>query len=169
MVDTWNAAVLNEAVANRSIGGGGEGSTTLSGLTDVNLTTPTDGDLLSYDSVSNKWINICAPKGVNYSETEAVVGIWINGETLYQKTISTGAFPNKSTKQVPHNISNLDKVVNITGIGMGSDFIMLPYFVTNSGTQIYVRSDNIIITTTIDLSGVTNSYITLQYTKQTTP
>lgn len=57
MVDTWNAAVLNEAVANGSIGGGGEGATALSGLTDVNLTDPTDGDLLSYDGSSGKWVN----------------------------------------------------------------------------------------------------------------
>ena len=37
--------------------GGGGGSSTLAGLTDVDITTPTDGQVLSYDSVNQEWVN----------------------------------------------------------------------------------------------------------------
>ena len=39
-------------------GSGGGGSSTLSGLTDVNLSGVADGDNLEYDSNSNKWVNV---------------------------------------------------------------------------------------------------------------
>ena len=39
-----------------SVGGGG-GSSTLAGLTDVNLSSPTDGQALVYDANSSKWVN----------------------------------------------------------------------------------------------------------------
>lgn len=37
--------------------GGGGGSSTLAGLTDVNLSSPTDGQGLIYDATNSKWIN----------------------------------------------------------------------------------------------------------------
>ena len=37
--------------------GGGGGSSTLSGLTDVDLDNPTDGQVLKYDAESGKWVN----------------------------------------------------------------------------------------------------------------
>lgn len=42
---------------------GGGGSSTLSGLTDVNLTTPSNDQVLKYDSSSSKWVNGTAPQG----------------------------------------------------------------------------------------------------------
>lgn len=45
-----------DAIA-RNGGGGGGGSSTLSGLTDVDLTNPTDGQTLVYDAASQKWVN----------------------------------------------------------------------------------------------------------------
>ena len=46
-------AAINEIVA----GGGGGGSSTLAGLTDVSITTPSTDDVLKYDSASQKWVN----------------------------------------------------------------------------------------------------------------
>ena len=43
--------------------GGGGGSSTLSGLSDVNLNTPTNDQVLKYDSSSSKWVNGTAPQG----------------------------------------------------------------------------------------------------------
>lgn len=37
--------------------GGGGGSSTLAGLSDVTITTPTDGQALIYDSASQEWVN----------------------------------------------------------------------------------------------------------------
>ena len=37
--------------------GGGGGSSTLSGLTDVDISNPTDGQVLVYNAASQKWVN----------------------------------------------------------------------------------------------------------------
>lgn len=41
----------------KSAGGGTGGSTTLAGLTDVDISNPTDGQTLIYDAASSKWVN----------------------------------------------------------------------------------------------------------------
>jgi hypothetical protein len=38
-------------------GGGGGGSSTLAGLTDVDISNPSDGQTLVYDAASEKWVN----------------------------------------------------------------------------------------------------------------
>lgn len=40
----------------------GGGASSLSGLSDVNLTTPSDGQMLSYDNATSKWVNSNVPK-----------------------------------------------------------------------------------------------------------
>lgn len=40
----------------------GGGASSLSGLSDVTLTTPTDGQMLSYDNATSKWVNSNVPK-----------------------------------------------------------------------------------------------------------
>ena len=52
MVDSWNAAILNEAVQN---GGGATGHDELSEMRDVTITTPASGEVLSYNG--SKWVN----------------------------------------------------------------------------------------------------------------
>ena len=39
------------------VGGGGGGVSTLADLTDVNISNPTDGQILQYDAASQKWVN----------------------------------------------------------------------------------------------------------------
>lgn len=53
---TTNKTVVG-AINELQQGGGGGGSSTLAGLTDVNLTSPTNNQILKYDSASGKWIN----------------------------------------------------------------------------------------------------------------
>lgn len=54
----------------------------------------------------------------NYSTDEQVVGTWIDGSTLYEKTVdlSSSAVKDTSWHNVAHNISNIDKVVSVEGI-----------------------------------------------------
>ncbi len=74
----------------------GGGSSSLSDLTDVNITSPKKGDILEYDDITNKWIN---------SETRATVTLTINGakeDTVTIKdindiTISTCVFTSGAT------------------------------------------------------------------------
>lgn len=44
-----------KAIADNA--GGGGGSSSLAGLTDVDLTNPTDGQTLVYDATAGKWVN----------------------------------------------------------------------------------------------------------------
>ena len=54
--EEWTPAHWTQVKAV-DVGSGGGGSSTLAGLTDVELTTPQDGEALIYDGNSDKWIN----------------------------------------------------------------------------------------------------------------
>jgi hypothetical protein len=73
-------------------------ASTLAGLTDTNISTPTDGQYLTYDGTSSKWVNTNGGgSGSNvflsdyYSETERVVGTYLDGKPLYQKSFDIGS------------------------------------------------------------------------------
>lgn len=107
---------------------------------------------------------------INYSETEHIVGTWIDGSLLYEKTINLGALPDTTTKNVAHNITNLKEIINLSGMMVitgTSRFYPLPY-VDNSSTAnniaFEVNTTNVLVKTSTNFS--TNSgYITLRYTK----
>lgn len=70
------------------VGGGGGGASALTDLTDVDISTPTSGQILKYDEENDKWVNgeeFLAP--AIYSTDEREVGVWIDGKPLYQKCI----------------------------------------------------------------------------------
>lgn len=104
---------------------------------------------------------------LNYSETEHVVGTWIDGKTVYEKTVSCGAGPNNTSKNIAHNVSNIDKIVYINGIGMSTSTRPIPDVQTSTpsaGMRVYVSSSNITLQSGSDLSGLT-CYVTIRYTK----
>ena len=56
---TWDDAKWDRVkVMDEITQGGGGGSSTLAGLDDVSLATPTDGQLLGYNGTSHKWENV---------------------------------------------------------------------------------------------------------------
>ena len=84
------AKTIVGAINELEAGGGGGGSSTLAGLTDVDISSPTNGQTLIYNATSGKWENGAGGGGggsINYSETETLIGTWY-GVPLYQKTIS---------------------------------------------------------------------------------
>lgn len=114
----------------------------------------------------------------DYSTNEKIVGTWIDGSYVYQKTIDYGTLPNTPTAPVgkAHNISNIDTIVNIKGIGVGvtNPHASIPLgcaTIGNSGVMnhyVYLRANanNVFAYTTEDLSDW-HAYVTLQYTKTT--
>jgi len=137
----------NLDIIDANLGGGG-GSSSLAGLSDVNLTTPTDGQVLTYDGNSSEWVNANAGGGggdvmdvevngvsvvdgnkvakitsykevtqtqydalpatkltdgiayfikdapnniFSFSTNEEIVGTWITGKPVYQKTYNIGS------------------------------------------------------------------------------
>jgi len=105
---------------------------------------------------------------VNYSETEHVIGTWIDGKTLYEKTVNLGALPNATTKSVAHGISNISMVVQLYGMFQDSNnWFPLPYCNTTAATsQIRLSADRtyIVLLTGANMTQYTG-YATIRYTK----
>lgn len=112
-----------------------------------------------------------------YSTSEEKVGAWIDGKTIYQKTIDCGALPNTTTKYISTDIE-ASQIVKIEGIATapqsgGTDkAITIPMPFTGSGGSYvglyaHILSTNKIsirVSTDADRSAY-NGYITIQYTK----
>lgn len=107
--------------------------------------------------------------GHHYSTQERVVGTWIDGKPLYEKSYDTGQLPNNTYKQTLHGISNLKHIVHFSGWCENSTGIKspLPIVSQSSPVLLFVDGENIVIQSTSDRSAYTVSYVTLQYTKTT--
>lgn len=98
-----------------------------------------------------------------YSTAEKACGKWIDGSTIYKKTVEFGTLPNATNKIVAHGITNLEQFIEVKGIAVASNrrALPLPY-----NTTLYVNADatNITISASGDRSGYVG-YVTLYYTK----
>lgn len=112
----------------------------------------------------------------DYSTTEHIIGTWITGKPIYQKTVSFGALPNKTAKTVNHGISNLNYVVDVKCVAKRSSdtvFMPIPRAVNDSSgkgdcVDILIKSTVVQIQDqTSDQSGFSECYVTIQYTKTT--
>lgn len=147
------------------------GSSTLDGLSDVSITTPTDGQVLAYDSTSGEWVNSNVGRGggLDYSYQEQNTGLkWVNGKTIYQKSVDFGALPNNTSKSVAHNITGLDDFVNVEKIykssaGYWYDEILAQSSLNNI-VSMNVDSTNINISTRNNFTSI-SCIVTLWYTK----
>lgn len=106
-----------------------------------------------------------------YSTEETVAGgTWIDGSTIYKKTINFGALPNAANKAVAHGISNLNRVIRVEAIadyGTGNTKFPIPFSSPSglgSSVALAIESSTIDIRTGSDRSGAT-AYVTIYYTK----
>ena len=105
-----------------------------------------------------------------YSTTEKIVGTWIDGKTLYQKTINFGALPNTTQKLVSMGLSNVS-VKSLKGYADDGAFtINLPHTgvgttAATSSIALYRDGTYIGVTTGQDRTNFTTCYVTIQYTK----
>lgn len=120
--------------------------------------------------------------GNNYSLEEQVIGTWIDGKPLYQKTYSCGALPNTGIKQIDLQIQNLKAILDIRGIAIGgstpsdaSYMFPMTWLNINDSTNsslitVYYSggtTKKLIIGVGQDRSNVGVSYVTILYTKTT--
>lgn len=109
----------------------------------------------------------------HYSTSEQIIGTWIDGKPLYEKTIDCGTLPNNTAKSVLHYISNLEYVVEVHGTTQDEstkECLKIPHTQRNnaqSQIQIGVNTSEITIFTAADQRRFTKTYITVQYTKTT--
>ena len=104
---TGACSVTDDAVNDKTVVNiTGGGASSLAGLSDVNLTTPTDGQVLTYDGNNSEWVN-ANPSGdsVSWSQLQAsgtkIAEIDINGTTqdVYAPTGGGGGSVNYSTTE----------------------------------------------------------------------
>jgi hypothetical protein len=91
---------------------------------------------LKYTKTADTAISI--GEATEYSTDEKVVGTWIDGKHVYQKTIDCGALPNNATKVVSIP-ANIDTIVSVSGIASRNGAILtLPRSYTNTTYNIDV-------------------------------
>lgn len=106
---------------------------------------------------------------INYSTTEVDTGQkWVDGKTIYKKTINFGALPNATSKKVAHNIASFSRVIRTEGVACYTNGVSLPLpFVSNvqnASVELSVNSTEITIAAGTNRSGAT-AYTTVYYTK----
>ena len=114
-------------------------------------------------------VETAAEEQSTYSSNERVVGKWIDGSDIYEKVVDLGALPDTTTKNVPHGISNLDRIISFNGTAKsGGTIIPIPYAplaaIAENGIALLFSDVNVGITTGKDRSSST-AYIVLRYTK----
>ena len=148
----------------------------------VALTAISQGEAFTKNTnyVETNVANLLATGGGGdiYSTSERVIGTWIDGSILYEKTIDFGALPANTTKNVNHSILNLDIVTQIiataTRPASQGTYASIPVpsthwetvgnqnEITITDTYITIRNHN------ANASAFTKVYVTLKYTKTST-
>lgn len=136
----------------------------------ITLTTtdPGEGSVLA----ENNFVGVYGgdPIIMDYSLNEINTGMkWINGDTIYKKTISLGNLPNATQKSVSHGISNLKYLVHMSGGAFrpgDNGHFPLPYPSNTDAATINISAgpSDIFVVTGSDRSGMTG-YVTMYYTK----
>ena len=118
-------------------------------------------------------------KGLNYptndemgwSTSEVETGLqWIDGSTIFRKTVEINSLPNAGSSNYPHGISNIDNLVKFEGFARSTNGTLyaLPHLNLGnvaSGIYITVGKTNIVIDTgTTDRSSYSGE-VTIYYTK----
>lgn len=127
-----------------------------------------------YTKVADSAVTTIEQKPTHYSTDEKVVGTWIDGKPVYQRTYTTTA-PNASSngsyayKTIVHNITNVDKFVDVRGTLTSSDFSSVLPFFTDGGnkTKFNINATDISIANDCVYSNGRDLILTVRYTKTT--
>lgn len=77
-------------------------------LADVQVSSPTNGQILQYDGTASKWKNQNMPaSGHTYSTTKRAVGTWIDGRTIYEQTVIIDNIATTGIKSTYINNANM--------------------------------------------------------------
>lgn len=108
---------------------------------------------------------------LNFSLSEKVIGTWIDGKPLYQKTIDFEGLPSNAQKQVSIANLSIDRVVYCGGYALNPTSHNMRPIVLASGSvndQIRVginQNNTVDLNTYTTWTGYSECYITIRYTK----
>lgn len=130
-------------------------------------TTNFDGNLSASDDTVQKALetidDLSVSSSQTYSTTEASIGTWL-GDTLYRKVIDFGSLPNSTSKNVAHNITNLNVVTRYDFVAYNQTSYYVAPNVAFGSTEANISDTNVFLLTTSDRSGDTAKVI-IEYTK----
>lgn len=166
----WKNVQYKDGKMRTSEGGGGGGSSTFAGLDDVSFNNVQNGQVPKYNSTTQKWENANESGGGSehtYSETEQVIGIWIDGKPLYEKTYLVTSPSSTSTE----NLVNLASLSVKHMIRIDATIFQTNNDATDSTNffKVWYSSNNGNIRCLIMESAYCNMdmAVTIQYTKTT--
>lgn len=125
------------------------------------------GDYNKFLKGNGHWESVIG--GIDYSLNEQDTGFnWVDGKKIYQKTIYINSLAGDT--DVPHNISDLVRVINIFGFCKFGATTQLPLPYTSVTTSYMICLGNVTSTTfkiqcATGIGTITDAYVTLQYTK----
>ncbi|MBP5598187.1 MAG: hypothetical protein J6Y02_22660 [Pseudobutyrivibrio sp.] len=107
----------------------------------------------------------------NYSTDEQIVGTWIDGSTIYEKTISTD-FESSTTKTINISSIGIVNVISIEGFVVATDnrSILIGYNDAGKVSYAGVKNNEIVVVRQYNYSYGTNPsiFVTIRYTKSST-
>ena len=104
---------------------------------------------------------------VHYSETEHVIGTWIDGKPLYEITIDGGALPNGTSKTIT-TPANIKRVIDFEGVAYNdADDRPLPFSANNNNEIRVDRAQGVLRIITFATWNGYSFYLTIRYTKTT--
>ena len=109
-------------------------------------------------------------KGDLYSTDEKIIGQWIDGKPLYQKTIVKNNFTISNDTSFTHGITNVDKIFIKEGfIDDNGSFVMMPLLWSTSYNGVLIDATKIVFkgTGTWEAQLTRTLYFVIQYTKTT--
>lgn len=129
---------------------------------------------LQYTKKSDSAATTIETKPTHYSTDEQVVGTWVDGKPIYQKTISIGDLPAGNTEK-PHGVANIDRVISHNVVATRNDGYQFyfPALHTNTAWNAYVHGVTATNIVFMIGSSYTSNYqlhncvATIQYTKTT--
>lgn len=102
----------------------------------------------------------------SYSTNEVKTGgKWIDGKPIYRKVVDVGTLPDTTSKNVPHNIQNLDKVLEAKLVASDNISSIVCSF-GGKELEIYVNRETIFIVSGNNFTGY-SGYAIIEYTKTT--
>lgn len=140
--------------------------------TQVNVTqVQQSGTKLASIDVNGVNSDIYAPdsNGHEYSTSEHVVGVWVDGRPVYEKTMFVNAPSGAGTFDIVTLDSNIDLIVSQSAFLFLSSYIrFLPHtYIGNNDTNIYFNLPTLKLVIDSDNWEGYQICITLQYTKST--
>ena len=129
-----------------------------------------DNKIYMVEDVTSKEV-----EGEVYSTEEHIVGKWIDGSPIYQKTIYYAGGTSGGMYLIPHGISGISEVIQCDGICHDSDgdnpFMVIPRIApdnANIGVAAINNTEIIVAYSTIWQSRLVDLYMNIKYTKFTT-